>query len=295
MTAHRLLALTAVTGALAVAAPALAQPDPGYEYAEPAPEGTVVFRNDAVVQPLPAPPIPPSVPVPPMAEEAWDEEEVYTADAVPLPPPPMVAPPHGHARALPHHPYMHAMPPHVAYHPAPPPHFDRDRWLVECRERIRGVRREDRAGVIGGLLGAVAGGVAGNRLWDSERLAGTLLGAGVGGLAGIAIGTAIGAAGERRREDECALYLDRYTAGGHPGHGWAGHPGYGYGYGYAYPAVAYVPVLVAVPQRAVIRETVTEEWIDVPAPARTVTETKVIRQSAPAARPDKRTKMIKGR
>lgn len=290
MSARRLFAPAAAIGTLAAVIPAPAQAQSGYEYAVPAPADTVIFRSDAVVQPLP---VPPPAPAPPVVGQVLEDEDAYTMDAAPLPPPPAIAPPHGHVRTLPQHPYVHAMPPYAGYHPAPPPHFDRDRWLDECRERIRGVRREDRAGVIGGLLGAAVGGVAGNRLWDSERLAGTLLGAGVGGLAGIAIGAAIGAAGDRRREDECALHLDRYMAGGYPGHG--GYPGYGHGYGYAYPAVTYVPVLVAIPQRAVIRETVTEEWVDVPAPARTYTETKIIRQGAPAARPDKRVKIIKGR
>ena len=68
------------------------------------------------------------------------------------------------------------------------------------------------AGVIGGLLGAVAGGFIGNRVWDSQRLGGTLLGAGLGGIAGAAAGSAIEAADDRRSDDECALYLDRHMA-----------------------------------------------------------------------------------
>ena len=185
------------------------------------------------------------------------------------------------------------MPPQATHYPTAP-HFDRNAWLADCRERIRGVDRKDRAGVIGGLLGAVAGGLIGNRVWDSQRLGGTLLGAGLGGLAGAAAGSAIGAAGDRRSDDECAHYLDRHMASGHPGYG---HPGYGYGYGYGYPAVAYVPVMVQVPQRAVVREYVTEEWIDVPAEERSIstTQTKIIRQPAPAPRGDKRVKLIKGK
>ena len=102
-----------------------------------------------------------------------------------------------------------------------------------------------------------------------------------------AIGTAIGAAGERRREDECALYLDRYTAEGYgyPGYGY-GYPGYGYGYG----GYALVPVLVAVPQRQVVRETVTEEWVDVPVRSRSIPPR---RHPAPAPRQTKPTKYIK--
>lgn len=269
MTARRLIAVSVATGALAFAAPALAQPEDAYEYAEP---GEAIHHGEPAVAPLPVPP---------------------------LPAPMMHAPPHGAPVAMPAprghagspHSYAPGGPPPMGYRPGPP--FDRGAWLANCRERIRGVSREERGGVIGGLLGAAAGGVIGNRAWDSERLAGTLLGAGVGGLAGLAIGAAIGAAGDRRREDECAWHLDRYMAGGYPGHGY-GHPGYGYAYaGYGYPAVAYVPVLVAVPQRAVVRETVTEEWVDVPARARSHGHGKVIRAHTPA--PDKRIRYTKGR
>ncbi|MFA9200987.1 MAG: hypothetical protein ACEQR8_07335 [Cypionkella sp.] len=269
MSAHR-FAFTAAAGALAFSAPALAQPAEPYEYAQEAGEPGIVYDDAPMVQPVP----------------------------LPLP---VAAPPHGHHPMGAHHPapppaypaYGHAMPPMA--HPRVPP-FDRDAWLRNCRERIRGVSREERGSVIGGLLGAAAGGVIGNRAFDSERLGGTLLGAGIGGLAGLAVGAAIGAAGDRRREDECAWHLDRYMAGGHAGYGYgypqAGH-GYGYGYGYGYPAVAYVPVLVAVPQRAVVRETVTEEWVDVPVPSRSVPRRAPVHHAAPA--PDKRVKLIKGR
>ena len=269
MTAHRLIAVTVATGALALAAPALAEPDDAYEYAEPAEE---IHHGEPAVAPPPVPPLPaPMMHAPPLGA-------------------PIAGPaPHGHARSP--HPHAHGGPPPMGYRPVAP--FDRDAWLADCRERIRGVGREERSGVIGGLLGAAAGGVIGNRAWDSERLAGTLLGAGVGGLAGLAIGSAIGAAGDRRREDECAWHLDRYLAGGYPRHAY-GHPGYGHAFaGYGYPTVAYVPVLVAVPQRAVVRETVTEEWIDVPVRSRSHGHGKVIRTHAPA--PDKRVKYTKGR
>lgn len=291
MTAHRLLALTAATGALACAGPALAHPGPNGQSGS---ETTIVYGSDPVVQPIPELSDPP-----PPREDL--EHETHTVvhegpeHAHRAPPPPrdhagphawsaphvgMHAPPHGMV------PYPYPAP-YPATHYPEPPRFDRDEWLNDCRERIRGVDREERGGVIGGLLGAAAGGVIGNRAWGSERLAGTLLGAGVGGLAGLAIGSAIGAAGDRTREDECAWHLDRYMAARHPG------PGYGYGYGYGYPAVAYVPVLVQIPQRAVVREYVTEEWVDVPVRTRNVTETKIIRQPAPPA--GKRTKLIKAK
>jgi hypothetical protein len=296
MTANRLLALTAATGALACAGPALAHPgaSPDHDWSDT--ERAVVYSSEPVVQQLPAPPPPP----PPPPGDAFEHEThtmVHDRSAYPHPAP---FPPGHHPGiptwAAPHAP--HAMgafaypAPHTAAHYPAPPRFDREAWLANCRERIRGVSREERGGVIGGLLGAVAGGVIGNRAWDAERLAGTLLGAGVGGLAGLAIGSAIGAAGDRRREDECAWHLDRYMAAGHPGYGY-GYPGHAYGYGHAYPAFTYVPVLVQVPQRAVVRETVTEEWVDVPAPRRTVTQTKIVRQ--PAARATGRNKLIKAK
>jgi len=219
------------------------------------------------------PPIPPVPPAPP--------EAVYAA------PPAAYAVPQAYGAA---YPYPGAYPgAYPGYAQSLPPQFDRDGWLADCHDRIRGVDRKDRAGVIGGLLGAAVGGVIGNRAWDSKRLAGTLLGAGVGGLAGVAIGTAIGAAGERRHEDDCAFYLDRYMAEGHGYPGYAyGYPGYGYGYGYA--GYALVPVLVAVPQRQVVRETVTEEWVDVPVRSRSIPP-----RHHPAPRPAKPTKYIKTR
>jgi hypothetical protein len=296
---RRPLAFSAAAGALALGAPALAQPQETYEYAQPAPDESVVFRSEPVIQgevpppppapyddypaveaadvpPPPPPPLPPVPPLPPMQAHATPAPPAYA------PPPP----PGGYVAGQTYYaPY-----PDYGYAPPPPAAFDRDAWLDDCRDRIRGVDRKDRAGVIGGLLGAVAGGVIGNRAWDSKRLAGTLIGAGVGGLAGVAIGSAIGAASERRRDDECALYLDRYMAGGYGG---PAYPGYGYGYpgaAYGYGGYALVPVLVAVPQRQVVRETVTEEWVDEPVRRRSVA-----RPHRPAPRADKPIKLIKGR
>jgi hypothetical protein len=300
---RRTLALSVAAGALVLTTPAIAQDAGGYEYAQPAPDGEVVFRSEPVIQgaavlpppppaidyqapepaDLSAPPVPPVPPVPAAPPVAYHQ-------AVPPPLPPAYAPPApgGHVAA----PGAHAPWPGYGYPVAAAPQFDRDAWLDDCHDRIRGVDRKDRAGVIGGLLGAVAGGVVGNRAWDSERLAGTLIGAGVGGLAGVAIGSAIGAASERRHDDECALYLDRYLAGGYPA---PAYPGYGYGYGYGYPAYGYgaytmVPVMIAIPQRQVIRETVTEEWVDEPVRRRPITRP---RHAPPPG--DKRIKIIKRR
>lgn len=281
---RRLLALSAAAGGAAFAGAAAAQPvqypgpppETNYEYAIPGQPGGIVYRTEPMVQPIEGH----HRMQPPAAE--WHDPrgpdyrtEAYYDDG------------RGDPRGT------------------VDPRFDRESWLADCRERIRGVRGADeRASIVGGLLGAVAGGIVGNRVYDSHRTAGTLIGAGVGGLAGLAIGAAVDAAGKRRRGDECAANLDRYMSGGYPGPAY-GQP-YGQGYGQPYPPVAYgypppyapgfygfayMPVLVAVPQRQVIRETVTEEWVNVPAHARTVTRTRVIHQRAPQG--DKRIKYTK--
>lgn len=300
MTANRLLALSVAIGALVSSAPASAQSASTYENAEPQTECAIVYQNDPVIQALPGAAIPEPAPAPVIAEERVVEvappaaTHTHSVPAASSPYPAVSYPSVSH-HSVPAYAngYPYPVPPHANHYPTAF-HFDRDAWLADCRERIRGVDRKDRAGVIGGLLGAVAGGLIGNRVWDSQRLGGTLLGAGLGGLAGAAAGSAIGAAGDRRSDDECALYLDRHTASGHPGYG---HPSYGYAYGYGYPAVAYIPVMAQVPQRAIVREYVTEEWIDVPAEERSTstTQTRIIRQPAPAQRGDKRVKLIKGK
>lgn len=283
---RRLLARSTAVVALVAAGPALAQgmpplPEPGstYEYAAPAPRDEMVFTSEPVVQDA-HPPMEmhrhhaseragPPLPPPP----------AYAPAYAPLPPAPYGAPPMMHGAPSPYQPHGYPM----------PPQFDRARWLDDCHDRIRGVSRKERAGVIGGLLGAITGGVIGNRAWDSERLAGTLLGGGIGGLAGLAIGSAIGSSGDRRTEDECAWYLDRYMA--QPG-AYSGHA-YGYGYpGYGYAGYTLVPVVVAVPQRQVVREIVTEEWIDEPVRSRSISRRHQHR-AAPVA--DKRIKLIKGK
>ena len=280
MPTHQSLAFAAVTGMLALAAPALGQPAEPYEFAEEA-DAEAIYHPDPVIQPLSMP-----SPMAPAVSGHLPDARNEAAAPLRVSPSPLAGVPHAwnsYTPPLPHRtcPHFYAM-----EHGRMPP-FERDAWLLNCRERIRGVRRDERGAVIGGLLGAAAGGLIGNRAWDSERLAGTLLGAGVGGLGGAAIGTAIGAAGDRRRQDDCAWYLDRLMAD---------YSGYGYlptgvGYGYAYPAVAYVPVPVWVPQRAVIRETVTEEWVNEPVRARSMSHTATMLQRASA--PDKRRKLTK--
>lgn len=296
MTARHLTLLGAAVGAIGAASPAMAQPEMPYEYAYPLPPGEVVYEQAPVVQPLPAPAQPSPPPAEVYHEPDYSGHPAYDeyADG------------YEYERSEPV--YHDAPPPPAAYYPAPPappPHFDAESWLADCRARYRAGEGREEGGVAGGLLGAAAGGLIGNRVADGERLAGTLIGAGVGGLAGLAIGTAIGAAADRdRAEDYCEAMLERYP----PGYAHAPAPAYPppapYGYGYpgyygqgcaCTPAVTYMPVLMAVPQRAVVREYVTEEWVEAEPRAERPASTKrrVIRTPAPA--PDKRIKYTKTR
>lgn len=297
MTARHLTLLGAAVSAIGAASPAMAQLEMPYEYAYPLPPGEVVYEQAPVVQPLPAP-VQPSPPPQEVyhepeypADSAYDGEyaDEYEYESAPVYHEPRPQPP-------------------AAYYPAPhapPPHFDAEAWLADCRARYRAGDDREEGGVAGGLLGAAAGGLIGNRVADGERLAGTLIGAGVGGLAGVAIGTAIGAAADRdRAEDYCEAMLERYPHGyvPAPAPAYPPPPPYGYGYSAYYgqgcgctPTMTYMPVLMAVPQRAVVREYVTEEWVEAepraerPAPAKR----RVIH--TPPPRSDKRIKYTKTR
>lgn len=167
----------------------------------------------------------------------------------------------------------------------------REQWLADCRalylERDPGyaVERDEDGKIIGGLLGAVAGGFAGNRIAGrGNRVVGTVIGAGLGGLAGAAIGDAIDG------DDEPAYLYDGYYE--HPA-----AAGYCEAYLRHYEATGYfagsgtmqvVTMVQAAPQmqRVVKRKcaqvcggALKEEWIDEPAP----TARRVIpRKSAPA-------------
>lgn len=320
MTARRFLALGAASCAVAAASPALAQPEMTYEqrtyeYAQPQPaNGAVIYRQQPVVQPIPAP-IPttsqPVVqPIPAHhAEHGTDYEVEYEVNEGPASTHTFHHGPVVH-HAIPHHAMPHGAVPtvhHGSYYPYPhhgarppmPNDFDREAWLEDCRDGYRNPRRRNSGAVGGGLLGAAVGGVIGNRVADGDRLAGTLIGAGVGGLAGLAIGSAIASSGDRRRAREaCEAWLDDYMSGRHRGWGWH-HGSYGYGWGYGY-TMTYVPVLITVPQRAIIRETVTEEWVTEkshthhhykPAKKKRV----IYRKAAPAPKPAKRVKYSKGK
>lgn len=320
MTARRLLALGAASCAITVATPALAQPQMTYEqrtyeYAQPAPaNGMVIYRQQPVVQQVPSTIPTTSHPVVQQVPADYQEYDVEYEHAAPAATthhvyhgagagyPPMAHHPMPHPAPMPQHAGGYPYPGHTAY-PGLPADFDRDEWLADCREGYRNPRRSNSGAVGGGILGAAVGGVIGNRVADGNRLAGTLIGAGVGGLAGLAIGSAIAGSGDRRRAREaCEAWLDDYRAGRYGGGYWQqggyGQHGYGYGYAHGYYTMTYVPVLVAVPQRAIVRETVTEEWVEERSHSHTYhpkpAAKRVIYRKAPSPTPVKRIKYRKG-
>ncbi|WP_298306445.1 hypothetical protein [uncultured Erythrobacter sp.] len=189
--------------------------------------------------------------------------------------------------------YSHAYAP-AAYAPGAQV-FQREQWVAECERRTDGHRGRKKGGIIGGLLGAIAGGIIGNRLWDSERLAGTLIGVGAGGIGGALLGGLIGGGRNDRGEYDCEAaldaYLSQYSHGAPriaartipaPAPVYAAPPVYAppaYGYGYAAPQyyyappqqITYVPIDYQQRQRVIVRETVREEVIpgarrEIPAP-----------------------------
>ncbi len=277
---------------LAGAVPVLAHPHPSADPAAAPDEPTIVFHREEVAQSLPgdaAPQQPSHADAP--AEDTQPVEAVIAAPELAYDAPTGHADRHEHGRHVhhaPHAPIAHALPPH----PYPVPHqpvLEHEQWLAECRDRLHRVGRRDDGRVGGGIIGGLLGGVIGNRVARGDRLAGTIIGAGVGGLAGVAVGSAIDAAARERDHDraadECELYLEDYLAR------YAPYAGQALGYAHGYPVqMTYVPVLVMVPQRAVVRETVTEEWVDVAAPARRT----IHRRDTPAPTPANRTKRVKG-
>ena len=333
---HSFAASTALV-AIAIASPALAAQEMSYEqqtyeFAQPLPVEDVqpTFTSNPVVQPIPSRTSYPTgydsydseieIEAPATYHGTYDDAGAVpgavvhtapqTATAQPLPVPqahqqmPHTAYP---SQTLPHQQQVHAgYPQHAAQqqvHGGPPlpsqQAFDRSGWLDNCEAELRA--RMSRGAATGGILGAIAGGVIGNRVADSERLGGTLLGAGIGGIAGAAIGSAIGSAVRGNPYlRECKAYLENWERGGYQQGGYAQHGGY-YGqqaYSYAYvPALAYVTTYHIT--RPVVREYVTEEWVDVPVEEyeyETVVEHKPVRQSVRyiKQKPVRQVKYIKG-
>ena len=176
--------------------------------------------------------------------------------------------------------------------------FQREQWIDECERRTNGRGDREKGGIIGSLLGAITGGIIGNRVADSERLGGTLIGAGVGGLGGLLLGNLIGGGRDRDGDYDCAAALDSYLSQyGQPGYPVTrvasrtipapvyqapAYPAYAqpvqysyapaYSYTYAPPQqIVYVPVEYQQQQRVIVRETVREEVVpgatrSIPAP-----------------------------
>ncbi len=203
------------------------------------------------------------------------------------------APPHAPAHAP-----MHAYAPQMAY--AAPVVFERQQWIDECRRRTKGQNRDDTGTIIGGLLGAIAGGFAGYEIAGvGDRVLGTVLGVGGGGLIGGLLGSLFDGDDEDRYDCEAALdsYLSQYGAPGpriasreiaYPAQAYGyGYPaGYSYGYTYAPPPqMVLVPVRTEVQQQVVVRETERFETYTVPGAAREI----------PASAPRPSPKMIKNR
>lgn len=160
----------------------------------------------------------------------------------------------------------------------------REDWLDRCRSnQSYSDNGRERGALIGGALGALGGGLAGNRIAGrGDRLEGTLLGSGLGGVAGAALGSAIGAeSGYPDRTHFCEDYLTRYEEGAA---GYGQHPDGVSPYGSA--PVVWVRVPIVRERRHCGCEEV-EEWIEeeVTQPARPV------RRAAP--RPDKRVRYAK--
>lgn len=175
--------------------------------------------------------------------------------------------------------YAPPMAPAMSYAAAPVV-FERQQWIDECRRRTRGQNRDNTGLIIGGLLGAIAGGVAGYEIAGAgDRVLGTVLGVGGGGLIGGLIGSLFGG-NKRKNLYDCEAALDSYLSQyGAPDARIASrqiaYPAYSYGYGYpanySYgytyappPQMVLVPVRTEVQQQVVVRETVREETYSVP-------------------------------
>jgi hypothetical protein len=175
----------------------------------------------------------------------------------------------------------------VTYAPAPAV-FERDQWIAECERRIKGQDKDDTGLIIGGLLGAIAGGVAGYEIAGvGDRVLGTVLGVGGGGLIGGLLGSLFDGDDEDQYDCEAALdsYLSQYGAPGQriasreiaypayapPAYGYGYPAGYSYGYSYAPPPqVVLVPVRTEVQQQVVVRETERFETYTVPGAVREI-------------------------
>jgi hypothetical protein len=179
--------------------------------------------------------------------------------------------------------------PTPVYYAAAPAVFQRDQWIDECRRRTRGHSHNDTGLIIGGLLGAIGGGFAGNAIAATgDKVLGTIIGAGGGGLIGGLIGSLFDG-GRKKSLYDCEAALDSYlSAYGQPTARIASreiaYPGPVYDYGdrygtpqnygyYTYappPQMVMVEVRREVPQQVVVRETERYETYTVPGAERLI-------------------------
>lgn len=132
--------------------------------------------------------------------------------------------------------------PATAYYSGSPAVFEREQWIDECQRRTKGRNHNDTGLIIGGLIGAIAGGFAGYEIAGAgDRVLGTVLGVGGGGLLGGLLGSIFD--GDKKKNlYNCEAALDSYLSTyGAPTQRIASreiaYPAYadqGYGYGYGY-------------------------------------------------------------
>lgn len=225
-------------------------------------------------------------------------ETITRTRYIDAPRPAAAAPAHAYA---PSYPQGYAPMPAATYYAGAPAVFEREQWIDECQRRTRGRNRSDTGLIIGGLIGAIAGGFGGYEIAGAgDRVLGTVLGVGGGGLIGGLLGSLFD--GDKKKDlYNCEAALDSYLSTyGAPGQRIAsreiypayadqgyGYPG-GYSYGYTYappPQVVLVPVRTEVQQQVVVRETERYETYTVPGAERII--------PAPTPRPSP--KMIKNR
>lgn len=165
---------------------------------------------------------------------------------------------------------------HAAQGAYAPVVLDRQQWIEECRRRTAGQDRDDTGLIIGGMLGALAGGIVGHEIASAgDRALGTLLGVGGGGLIGGLIGSLFDDDEDEDRYD-CEAALDTYLSQAAsaatpriasrtiPGPAPVAGSDHVYGYPYAPPPTVLVPVRREVPQQVVVRETERFETYTVP-------------------------------
>ncbi len=132
----------------------------------------------------------------------------------------------------------------------------RQGWLAECHRQVSAEYADD--GMGGALIGGVFGGLLGNRIGGrGNRTFGTIAGAAVGAVAGAAIDKSE----DRGRRDEAAEYCESYLD-------YHSYVGSGPGYGQQMMMMQHHMAAPAAAAEPECTETVTEEWVDVPPPAR---------------------------